>query len=212
MHVSTLEARKIQRESPSWSRTLIVIAITFTVLATIFFALRLYSRKKTSWKPAIDDVFLGIGLLFSYLLSACVFWLGQKFWCLAHVFVKLSIIFLIRRILFIVGSWQKITTGLIVFTVAWGVTNIVGNALQCFPPRYFWLRTIDGRCPDDQEAFAIVMGSLALAEDVVLLVIPISVVWRMMLVRSEKIRITILFGFGGLYVLLISVRVVKPHY
>jgi hypothetical protein len=61
-----------QRESPSWSRTLIAIAITFVTLATITFLLRLFSRNKTSWKPAIEDLFLGIGLLFSYLLSACV--------------------------------------------------------------------------------------------------------------------------------------------
>jgi prepilin signal peptidase PulO-like enzyme (type II secretory pathway) len=46
------------------------------------------------------------------------------------------------------------------------------------------------------------MGSLALAEDVVLLIIPIVIVWRMKLVRAEKVRITVLFAFGGLYVLL----------
>lgn len=61
-----------QRESPSWSRTLIAIAITFVILATIAFLLRLFSRLKTSWKPAIEDILLGIGLLFSYLLSTCV--------------------------------------------------------------------------------------------------------------------------------------------
>lgn len=61
-----------QRESPSWSRTLIAIAIIFVFLATIAFLLRLFSRLRTSWKPAIEDVLLGIGLLFSYLLSACV--------------------------------------------------------------------------------------------------------------------------------------------
>lgn len=105
---------------------------------------------------------------------------------------------LIRRILSIVGSWQQVTTGLIVFTIAWGITNVVGNALQCLPPRYFWLRTIEGRCPDNQEAFAITMGSLALAEDFVLLVIPIANVWQMMLTWTEKIRITMLFGLGGM--------------
>lgn len=49
------------------------------------------------------------------------------------------------------------------------------------------------------------MGSLALAEDVVLLVIPIMTVWRVRLVWSEKIRITALFALGGLYVPIVSV-------
>ena len=118
------------------------------------------------------------------------------------MFVKLSIIFLIRRLLHISGNWQKVTTGLVVFTIAWGLTNIIGNALQCLPPRYFWLKDIDGRCADNQEAFAVTMGSLALAEDVILLIIPVIVVWRLKLDRAEKIRITILFSFGGVYVLL----------
>lgn len=42
------------------------------------------------------------------------------------------------------------------------------------------------------------MGSLALAEDFVLLVIPIVNVWRMMLTWTEKVRITMLFGLGGM--------------
>lgn len=91
-----------------------------------------------------------------------------------------------------------------VFTIAWGIMSIIGNALQCLPPRDFWLRDIDGYCPDNQEAFAVVIGSLALAEDVILLIIPIIVVWQLKLERAEKIRITILFSFGGVYVLLFT--------
>jgi glucan phosphoethanolaminetransferase (alkaline phosphatase superfamily) len=67
-----IENEKPQQEPAHWSRTLIAIAIAFVVVATISFLLRLYSRRKTTWKPAIEDVFLGIGLSFSYLLSACV--------------------------------------------------------------------------------------------------------------------------------------------
>ena len=61
-----------RRESPSWSRTLIAIAIAFVVVATIAFLLRIYSRQKTVWRVALEDVLMGIGLTFSYLLSACV--------------------------------------------------------------------------------------------------------------------------------------------
>ncbi|KAJ5739412.1 hypothetical protein N7533_012196 [Penicillium manginii] len=53
------------------------------------------------------------------------------------------------------------------------------------------------------------MGSLALAEDVVLLVIPIANVWRMMLTWTEKIRITMLFGLGGIVCIFGILRVVE---
>lgn len=61
-----------QQEPAHWSRILIGLAIALAVLDTISFLLRLYSRGKTTWKPAIEDVFMGIGILFSYLLSACI--------------------------------------------------------------------------------------------------------------------------------------------
>lgn len=69
---AVVEREADQRESTQWSRTLIAIAITFVLLATISFLLRLYSRQKTTWKPALEDVFMGIGLSFSYMLSTCV--------------------------------------------------------------------------------------------------------------------------------------------
>lgn len=68
----TIETGETQQEPAHWSRTLIAIAIAFVAVTTISFLLRLYSRLKTTWKPAIEDVFMGIGLSFSYLLSACV--------------------------------------------------------------------------------------------------------------------------------------------
>lgn len=61
-----------QQESNHWSRTLIAIAIATVVIATISFILRLYSRRKTAWKLAIEDFFMAIGLVCSYGLSTCV--------------------------------------------------------------------------------------------------------------------------------------------
>ncbi|KAJ5219368.1 uncharacterized protein N7498_001467 [Penicillium cinerascens] len=190
------------RESAHWSaKNTLAIAIVFMVVATIAFLLRLYSRQKTVWRVALEDVLIGIGLTFSYLLSACVI-IGvlDRVKVLGPLsFVREAIYYLPeRRLLHVSGNWQKVTTGLMVFTTAWGITSIIGNALQYLPPRYFWPRDIDGHCPDDQEAFTVVIGSLALAEDVILLIIPIIVVWQLKLVRAEKIRITILFSFGRL--------------
>lgn len=126
--------------------------------------------------------------------------MGQKFWALAHTFVKLSIVLLIRRLFHTVGPWQMVTTALIVFTVAWGITAFLGNTFQCIPVQYFWERNIEGHCSANEQAFSISIGSLALVEDAVLLLIPVLIIWRMKLDCAEKIRITALFSFGGLYV------------
>jgi hypothetical protein len=92
----------------------------------------------------------------------------------------------------------------IIFTIAWTISAVVGNAFQCLPPRYFWTRTrssMDGHCrsSDEQRAFSFTIGSLSLAEDLALLVVPMTMVWRLQLARAKKIRVVILFGLGGLY-------------
>ncbi|KAL3484684.1 hypothetical protein BJX62DRAFT_248201 [Aspergillus germanicus] len=217
------------RESTYWSRTLIAVVFAGVILATIFFLLRLFCRTKTNWKLATEDLFMGVGLVFSYGLSTCiiiaayngvgyqiwalpqqvrgrvalVFWLGQKFWSLAHGFTKLSIILLIHHLFGGVGRrrWRATMLAFICFTIAWTITAVLGNAFQCLPPRYFWTRSsMDGHCrsSDEQRAFSFTIGSLSLAEDLALLAVPMAMVWRLQLARAKKIRVVIMFGLGGL--------------
>jgi hypothetical protein len=60
---------------------------------------------------------------------------------------------------------------------------------------------MDGHCrsSDEQRAFSFTIGSLSLAEDLALLVVPMTIVWRLQLARAKKIRVVILFGLGGMY-------------
>ncbi|KAL2822942.1 hypothetical protein BJX63DRAFT_426773 [Aspergillus granulosus] len=227
------------RESTYWSQTLIAIAFAGVILATAFFLLRLFCRTKTNWKLAIEDLFMGVGLVFSYGLSTCiiiaayngvgyqiwalpehvrgrvalVFWLGQKFWSLAHGFTKLSIILLIHHLFGGVGRrrWRATMFAFIFFTIAWTITAFLGNAFQCLPPQYFWTRSMDGHCrsSDEQRAFSFTIGSLSLAEDIALLAIPITMVWRLQLARAKKIRVIILFGFGGLVCVISILRLIE---
>jgi hypothetical protein len=60
---------------------------------------------------------------------------------------------------------------------------------------------MDGHCrsSDEQRAFSFTIGSLSLAEDLALLVVPMAMVWRLQLARAKKIRVMVLFALGGLY-------------
>ncbi|KAL2788197.1 hypothetical protein BJX66DRAFT_340471 [Aspergillus keveii] len=228
-----------QRESTSWSQILITIAFVGVILATVFFLLRLYCRRKTNWKLAIEDLVLGFGLVFSYGLSTCiiiaayngvghqmwalpadvqgrvalVFWLGRMFWALAHGFIKLSIILLINHLFGTVNHrrWCAIVSAFILFSLSWTTTALLGNIFQCVPPKYFWIRSRDGYCrsSDQQRAFSFTIGSLALAEDVALLAIPIVIVGRLHLARAKKIRVIVLFSFGGLVCIISILRLIE---
>jgi hypothetical protein len=74
-------------ESTYWSRTLIAVAFAGVILATIVFLLRLFCRTKTNWKLATEDLFMGVGLVFSYGLSTCIIiaaynGVGHQIWAL----------------------------------------------------------------------------------------------------------------------------------
>lgn len=127
-------------------------------------------------------------------------WILQKFWPSAQVFVKVSIILFLRRLLDCVESFKIYATIVIVLVAVWGITAIVGNTLQCWPVQYFWIKHIQGDCMPGQNTFFITIGSLSLAQDVLILLLPLPVVWRLHAPLRQKIEITLLFSVGCMYV------------
>lgn len=117
------------------------------------------------------------------------------------MFIKLSIITFLRKLLGPIRKWQITTTFLMVFTVLWGLLAFFLNIFQCNPPRYFWTRQGQGHCIIGQTAFYISIGAISLGEDVVLLLLPIVVVWRLRLSTRKKLQITSIFAIGSLWVL-----------
>ncbi|KAL4894707.1 hypothetical protein BDV59DRAFT_174843 [Aspergillus ambiguus] len=64
-----------------------------------------------------------------------------------------------------------------------------------------------------QTTLFMVMGGLSLLEDIVLLLIPIFVVWRLNMSRPQKIQLTLLFSVGGFVCIFSLLRLIEfPHY
>ncbi|OJJ32622.1 hypothetical protein ASPWEDRAFT_174069 [Aspergillus wentii DTO 134E9] len=206
-----------------WRNILVVVPIVGTSVATIVYLLRLSCRYLSGTHIKAEDILMGIGLFFTYGVTGChvvriqrhwrvhsnlpehlrmrtalVAWLAQKFWPPAQVFVKTSIVIFLRRLLGTIDGFRHIATGVIVFSIVWGSTAIIGNTFQCWPPQYFFVKHIEGHCMAGQNIFFIVMGSLSLAEDVVILCLPMPVVWKLQMATRQKIEMTIIFSIGGL--------------
>lgn len=60
-----------------WRATYIAVPIAGSCIATIFFALRLWSRYLVRRKCDVGDVFLGLGLLFCHGISICTILSGS---------------------------------------------------------------------------------------------------------------------------------------
>jgi hypothetical protein len=125
-------------------------------------------------------------------------WILTKFWPSGQVFVKISILILMRKLLGSVDWFRRCINATMVFVVAWGITALVGNTLQCLPVQYFWIKHIHGHCMSGQATFFIVIGALSSAEDMLCLCLPLPVVWKLQMPRHEKIELTILFTMGCL--------------
>ncbi|KAI9924930.1 hypothetical protein MW887_006336 [Aspergillus wentii] len=222
----------------AWRNVLIVVPLLGAALATVFFFLRVYSRRVSGVGLKTEDFLAGIGLVASYGVTVCVivaafqgvgksiwslpneqggritfvFWLAQTFWPISQLFVKTAITTLLRRLLGSVNRYRTLTTALVVFTVVWCVAAIIGNIIQCIPPQYFWDKTIPGgHCMSGQSAFFMAIGAISLFEDVVLLCLPLPMVWRLQMVRREKAQITVLFLMGSLACVFSLLRLVEFH-
>ncbi|BCS26978.1 uncharacterized protein APUU_60026A [Aspergillus puulaauensis] len=223
-----------------WSTVLVVVPIVGISVATLFFFLRLVSRRLSQQRLDIGDLFMGLGLLFCYAVSlstiiaafsgkgqdvwsldersstssrrTLLFWLTQTFWPVSQTFVKLSIIMLLRQLVGRVPRWPALLAILIVFSISWGITAFFGNIFQCSPPEYFWRAPyIRGSCMRGQMTFYMVIGTLSLFEDVVLLLLPISIVWRLRMGIQQKLQVTGLFCLGGLVCIFSLLRVIAFH-
>lgn len=60
-----------QSVNTDWKRVLIVVPIVGTAVATIIYALRLYARHMVTQKLRIEDIFMGIGLIFTWGVASC---------------------------------------------------------------------------------------------------------------------------------------------
>ncbi|KAJ5344357.1 uncharacterized protein N7506_002722 [Penicillium brevicompactum] len=209
-----------------WKHVLIIVPIVATAFATLCFTLRIYSRLKVLRGLRVEDILMGVGLICTYGVAACIVysgfldigsgrniwefpveqrrqialanWILTKFWPSAQVFVKISILILLRKLLGTVDWFRRSISGAIIFVAAWGITALVGNTLQCWPVQYFWIKEIKGHCMSGQTTFFIIIGALSSAEDVFILCLPLPVVWNLQIPRHEKIELTILFTIGCL--------------
>ncbi|KAE8370703.1 hypothetical protein BDV27DRAFT_140295 [Aspergillus caelatus] len=76
----------------------------------------------------------------------------------------------------------------------------------CFPPTHPRHR---GHCMHGQTKFFQAMGSIALVEDVTILLMPVPIVWRLKITLRQKIAVTIVFSLGGLVCIFSLMRLIE---
>ena len=127
-------------------------------------------------------------------------------WTAGTSCVRVSILLFYWRV-FTVRKFRRavLATGSIVAFA--GTVFFFIFAFQCSPPSHFWNVHSEGTCID-QTTYYIAAGSINLLEDVVVLVLPMPVLWRLKATVPRKIALSFIFALGGFVCVTSIIRLV----
>lgn len=114
----------------------------------------------------------------------------------ALVFSKIAMIFLYYRIL-AMEKWWKWTLRIIAFIIAgYGIALIISIIFGCSPIQKSWDAAITGGHCINRPAVYMAIAVTNTVSDVVLIIIPIPIVYRLKLPFSQKLGVACIFGVG----------------
>ncbi|KAF2836600.1 hypothetical protein M501DRAFT_979939 [Patellaria atrata CBS 101060] len=131
-------------------------------------------------------------------------WILSLFYTLSHFFIKMAILSCYIRIFTLNIRWFKYTVYTMMFYVsAWTISLFVVELTKCRPISYFWeSRNISrrlpavGRCTNNNDLAIISTAALNTVGDIALLVLPITVLWRLNFSKKTKLGVIGIFCFG----------------
>jgi hypothetical protein len=116
----------------------------------------------------------------------------------AMLFVKLSFLFLYRRIFNYSRGFSLQWWLVLVLVVGYSVGGMLSSLLTCLPIDMAWDVTITNGVCINKAVFYITNACLNVVTDVAILALPMIPVWRTCFNRRQKIILSILFGTGSL--------------
>lgn len=114
-----------------------------------------------------------------------------------QVFAKISILIFYVRIF--PQRWFRWTCfSLIAFLIVHGIAFFLVMAFQCLPVRSIWDQTVEKKCLN-QTAIIFAGAGFSIAEDVIILLLPLPCVWKLNLGRMKRFNLVVMFSLGSLY-------------
>lgn len=119
----------------------------------------------------------------------------------AQALVKISILLLYHR-LFGVDKWFRLTLRVAgALTVMWWIAAFLDTMFQCEPIQAIWDKSIQNAKCQDIRASALGTGIANMILDIMFLIIPLPMIWKLQVTRRVKVSLTGIFLLGALYVI-----------
>lgn len=87
---------------------------------------------------------------------------------------------------------------------------LISANLTCKPYAKLWDKTLPGNCSDNNE-FDVATASYNLISDVLILLLPQRMIWRLHLETKKKIGIAVIFAIGIRYISLLTKLTISPY-
>ena len=116
---------------------------------------------------------------------------------MAIYWAKLTIVLLLLRIFDVNDKFRRVAWILITTWTIYSVIGVLLVVFECSPVRKAWEPLLPGRCIDIIHV-GVASGIVNIIYDVILLILPIPMVWRLQLAKKMKIAVICIFMTGSL--------------
>jgi len=125
--------------------------------------------------------------------------------------IKMSILLFLRRMFPATTTpvaWRIAWFFVMAWVVMWSVGCGLAALFQCTPVSFFW-NQLDGDIPGfciNEYSFLAANAALNITSDIMILVLPMPIVWRLHIKKSQKLAISSIFLLGGFVCLASIIR------
>ncbi|KAJ5114991.1 hypothetical protein NUU61_000750 [Penicillium alfredii] len=201
----------------------LAITTTFTSLAVVIVALRLWTRFRLAKTPGWDDLLIGGALIVDLAFFAFVLgerhyglgkafsalhprqmqkqllflWLSIPFYNLTLILTKFSALFLFLRI-FRSHAFLIPTYTIMAFLMVSGLWIVLSAFFFCVPIHDFWSlspKAHKDHCLPGAPVW-VSNAAIQIFTDLVILGMPLPLLWNLQITRRLKVGILLVFGFG----------------
>ncbi len=117
---------------------------------------------------------------------------------LSLVGYKMSILVLYLRLFAINKTFRYITWLMMFFVCGYLCSNFWTQIFGCSPRSKYWNMETPGHCINYTKA-GLAYGSMNIASDLLIFILPLPMVWRLKLSIKEKIGVSLIFMSGAMY-------------
>jgi len=134
-------------------------------------------------------------------------WATIPIYSFSLAFCKLSITVQCYRVLR-TPKMQKILRVFLGVLVVYGLWAVLSTIFNCWPVSYYWTAHLPGSSGScmDRNAVTFANAGLNIVTDLILLIVPVPLLWRLQIPKKQKIVLLCVFGAGTLAVIMSIVR------